>query len=323
MSELLKKSLFEWYAEKDPRGVRRQDARWTIVWEMNAQLQPVSLRLLDWLVTNYAKEHRVYYMNTCEEGTAAAAAAAAADPFDVHTSYRSWLKSYRKTNFDPFRRGKRFYFDGQRERPDWAERCAHLKASRDGIVASLNELRDELERLRIAPAADKDEERETQLEESVEEKEKELDKTITEIAGLKIMRTTVGQLNFFRWAISRGVFDWASAHRTEIEADMARKSASHRRTTSQDEEKKRKSLSIDDDANQPIRLGEPATAERVQRLMNAIVPATAATKRRKLSASSSSCRSKGDAPQPILDSCIVFRVGTSVSFLNHRATKPF
>lgn len=311
MSELLKKSLFEWYAEKDPKGVRRQDARWTIVWEMNAQLQPVSLRLLDWLVTNYAKEHKVYYMNTCQEGMAKAD-----DPFDVHTSYRSWLKSYRKTNFDPFRRGKRFYFDGQRERPDWAERCAELKKSKNEMTPRLQELREELDKHR----ADRDEEREHQLEEQVEAAEKELAKVLTEIAGLKVMRTTVGQLNFFRWAISRGVFDWASAHRTEIEADMARKSASHRRTTSQDEEKKRKPSIEEEEEDAPLRLGEPATAERVQRLMKAIVPAS--PKRRKL-ASSSSCRAKGDPPQPALSSCIVFSVGTSMSFLNHRATKPF
>lgn len=56
----------------------------------------VSLRLVDWLVTNYSKSHNiVYYVNNM--------------PFNVHQSYKNMLKAYSKKMFDPFRRHDRVY----------------------------------------------------------------------------------------------------------------------------------------------------------------------------------------------------------------------
>lgn len=58
----------------------------------------VSLRLVDWLVTNYSKSHNVvYYVNDI--------------PFNVHQSYKNMLKAYSKKLFDPFRRHTRVYID--------------------------------------------------------------------------------------------------------------------------------------------------------------------------------------------------------------------
>jgi hypothetical protein len=56
----------------------------------------VSLRLVDWLVTNYSKSHNiVYYVSDM--------------PFNVHQSYKNMLKAYSKKLFDPFRRHDRVY----------------------------------------------------------------------------------------------------------------------------------------------------------------------------------------------------------------------
>lgn len=56
----------------------------------------VSLRLVDWLVTNYSKSHNiVYYVNDM--------------PFNIHQSYKNMLKAYSKKLFDPFRRHERVY----------------------------------------------------------------------------------------------------------------------------------------------------------------------------------------------------------------------
>jgi len=56
----------------------------------------VSLRLVDWLVTNYSKSHNVvYYVNNM--------------PFNVHQSYKNMLRAYSKKLFDPFRRHTRVY----------------------------------------------------------------------------------------------------------------------------------------------------------------------------------------------------------------------
>jgi hypothetical protein len=60
----------------------------------------VSLRLLDWLVTNYAKKHNVSYLATGNRHVV------------VYLAYKSHLKAYSKKMFDPFCRWKRIQFMG-------------------------------------------------------------------------------------------------------------------------------------------------------------------------------------------------------------------
>ena len=62
----------------------------------------LSLRALDWLVTNYAKKFPVIYNikpPNCPEVIV-----------NIYRSYKSWLWNHKRKNFDPFRRGKRIYF---------------------------------------------------------------------------------------------------------------------------------------------------------------------------------------------------------------------
>ena len=103
----------------------------------------VSLRVLDWLVTNYAKKHNIVYE---VDGRM----------FNMYCAYKEQLKSFSKKYFDPFRRG-----------PHIAYPLAGSVVSDDVLVV-----------------------------------------------------TTVGQLNFFRWAIRYGVIDFCARHRVEIERDM-------------------------------------------------------------------------------------------------------
>jgi hypothetical protein len=95
---------------------------------------PISLRLVDWMVTNYAKKHNVSY-NTPNGRYVI-----------VYLSYKSHLKAYSKKMFDPFCRWKRIQFMG--------------------------------------------------------------------------LNTTVGQLNFFEWAIQDEVLKYVEEHHEEIHADM-------------------------------------------------------------------------------------------------------
>lgn len=54
----------------------------------------ISLRVIDYLCTNYAKTHDVvYYIDK--------------KPFNLYLQYRSQLKAYSKKQFDPFRRHER------------------------------------------------------------------------------------------------------------------------------------------------------------------------------------------------------------------------
>lgn len=62
----------------------------------------VSLRALDWLVTNYAKKIPVIYNvqpPDCPEMVV-----------NIYRSYKTWLWNHKRKNFDPFRRGQRIFF---------------------------------------------------------------------------------------------------------------------------------------------------------------------------------------------------------------------
>lgn len=60
----------------------------------------ISLRLLDWLVTNYAKKHNVSYITKSGRHVI------------VYLSYKSNLRAYSKKMFDPFCRWKKIQFLG-------------------------------------------------------------------------------------------------------------------------------------------------------------------------------------------------------------------
>jgi hypothetical protein len=59
------------------------------------------------------------------------------------------------------------------------------------------------------------------------------------------IQTTIGQLNFFKWALENGVIKYIENNYAEIESDMNnRNSTSKRKTNSQKTRKKREELSI-------------------------------------------------------------------------------
>ena len=117
--------LEKFYA--DPDNFRRVE-------EILTGKSRLSLRLLDWFVTNYSKKHNVSFMAKGDRHVI------------VYLVYKSHLKAYNKKMFDPFCRWKRIQFRG--------------------------------------------------------------------------LDTTVGQLNFFEWAIQDEVLDYLETHYDEIHADM-------------------------------------------------------------------------------------------------------
>ena len=102
----------------------------------------ISLRILDWFVTNYSKKNNVHYQVELENKV---------KNFIVYLDYKSQLKAYSKKQFDPFCRRERISF----------------------IDHDNNEL-----------------------------------------------ITTVGQLNFFRWAIENNILDYIKENYEIIENDM-------------------------------------------------------------------------------------------------------
>lgn len=110
--------------------------------KQRGRCSPISLRLLDWLVTNYAKKNNVVYAIT-RNGVPYA--------FNVYVEYRASLKEHSKTYFDVFARTERM--------------------------------------------------------------------EITNYYGER-QTTTVGQLNFCKWAIVNGIITFAIQHRETIDQDM-------------------------------------------------------------------------------------------------------
>jgi hypothetical protein len=112
----------------------------------------ISLRSIDWFITNYSKKHNIYYLvhETHEGFPTDEAHGVKTRNFNVHQSYKSQLKAYSKKRFDPFCRRERIAF---------------------------------------------------------------------QVTG-GVVETTIGQLNFFRWALANGVTDYIIENKQTIEDDM-------------------------------------------------------------------------------------------------------
>jgi len=63
----------------------------------------MSLRLIDWFVTNYSKRYNIVLSKHNHEHKNS-------EYFNVYSSYRSQLKAFKKIQFDPFRRRERIDF---------------------------------------------------------------------------------------------------------------------------------------------------------------------------------------------------------------------
>jgi hypothetical protein len=98
----------------------------------------ISLRLIDWFVTNYAKKNNISYILNQRQ-------------FLVYFHYKRELKAYSKRMFDPFCRRERIMFQAR---------------------------------------------------------------------GYEAFVTTVGQLNFFRWALEKDILTYIKANLESIEKDM-------------------------------------------------------------------------------------------------------
>ena len=136
----------------------------------------ISLRLLDWFVTHYAKKNNVLYWLDASNNFNVNLPPGIHDgarKFTVYTEYRAQLRAFSKHAFDPFRRHNRISFVVN-ERPD------------------------------NSPI---------------------------------FVDTTVGQLNFFRWALQNKVIDYVLRNLSVIEDDMASFQQSRRVTPLQASQK--------------------------------------------------------------------------------------
>ena len=134
----------------------------------------ISLRIIDWFVTNYSKKFNVKYFIKDVKNLNIIDLSESSKQFNIYYSYKTQLKSYSKKKFDPFCR-------------------------RDRIEFTLNN-------------------------------------------SEKII-TTVGQLNFFKWAINNCIIEYISDNYKEIEDDMNLSLKTINKKKEKDIRKKRQELS--------------------------------------------------------------------------------
>ena len=113
--ELLLASLTKFYDVPENKGILN---------DILGHRKGISLRKLEWFVTNYAKAHHVTY--TTPTGKM----------FTVHVAYKSSLDGYSKKLFDPFCRTERLDFQG------FTTTCAQLNFLRwcitNGVIDYLS-----------------------------------------------------------------------------------------------------------------------------------------------------------------------------------------
>lgn len=113
----------------------------------------ISLRIIDWFVTNYSKKNNIFY-EIYEDSDGCLTFESDGNKLNkqinIYHAYKSQLKSYSKKKFDPFCRRDRLNFE-----------CSDIK-----------------------------------------------------------IETTLGQLNFFKWALENLITDYILIHYKDIEEDM-------------------------------------------------------------------------------------------------------
>jgi hypothetical protein len=165
-NELLLNNLMEFY--KDTNYLQK------MIPIINGE-SPISLRIVDWFVTNYAKKYYTVYELPVSPKSEES------ERFKVYHDYKLKLKAYSKKRFDPFCRWER-------------------------ITIPYNEN--------------------------------------------NYMETTIGQLNFFKWAIENRIIHYIEEHYKEIEEDMNLRNSTSKRKSPEDKvydsktRKKREELSI-------------------------------------------------------------------------------
>ncbi len=120
----------QWVLHRLEKFYNEGEDRINIVKNVLEGKENISLRILDWFVTNYAKKNNISYVTSSGKHVI------------VYLSYKSHLKAYSKKMFDPFCRWDRIDFHGISTTVGQLNFFAWV--IEDGILDFLNEHRDEI-----------------------------------------------------------------------------------------------------------------------------------------------------------------------------------
>jgi hypothetical protein len=93
-NDLLLKKLMMFYKTSDENGIYNPDNNFDKMLKIITGDSKISLRIIDWFTTNYAKKNYTLYMLNGKR-------------FKVYDDYKLKLKAYSKKRFDPFCRYKK------------------------------------------------------------------------------------------------------------------------------------------------------------------------------------------------------------------------
>jgi hypothetical protein len=122
----------------------------------NNKENKISLRLIDWFVTNYCKKNKIIIEKKEKNKT---------NHINIYNSYKSNLKAFSKQLFDPFRRKNELFLN--------YTSTSKVTFTEDKFLYKNNHI-----------------------------------------------KTTIGQLNFFKWIIDNDIYEYIKSHKKVIENDM-------------------------------------------------------------------------------------------------------
>ena len=125
----------------------------------------ISLRLIDWFVTNYCKKNKIIIQKNNNRN----------EYLNIYNSYKSNLRAFSKQLFDPFRRKNILYmiYDNTNN------------ANKINITFSLQYNKQQYNKVQS-----------------------------------NYVKTTIGQINFFKWIIDNNIYEYIVEHKKIIEDDM-------------------------------------------------------------------------------------------------------
>jgi len=118
----------------------------------------ISLRLIDWFVTNYCKKNKVIIEKTIKNKK---------EFINIYNSYKSNLRAFSKQLFDPFRRKKEIFLYYYKNKKIKLSFCLTKQSSNHNFI-----------------------------------------------------KTTIGQINFFKWVIENNIYNYIKLNKKIIESDM-------------------------------------------------------------------------------------------------------
>lgn len=120
--EAILNSLLRFY-NQDPQYLN-------ILAAISKQKTIISLREMDYTVTNYSNNNKIVYR--LKDGTL----------FNMYLDYKGQLRGYSKRNFDPFCRRQRIYLDFETKTPQFLDDkdIDKYKTKEDGLVTTIGQL---------------------------------------------------------------------------------------------------------------------------------------------------------------------------------------